>query len=303
MKRDLLIYFDEEWLHQRYYGWRVVVATNTTVILVKERGPLHRVFVMTLDSDRHRLVEMIERIRLPKQRTNFIVHDFSGDSGGELELFGLTPVRSTESTLLVYDKTVILDLGKAEQQLWAEMVPDYRNLCRRAEADGVRVSLARSDAEAAIDTFSRDYAVFSAERGLVDPPLRLLRDMSRRGNLRVYHTTDAMGERYCTTLVYVTPRRALYLYGINHRRSKNGAGQYTQWKIVEELKRQGFVSYDLAGFPRDENDRGIYLFKSRFCREVFDLGAEWHYQGAYYRLASVAWNRMRNATRRRTAAR
>ena len=288
MNRDLLIYFDQDWLHQKYYGWELLHADEEQVVLGKKVGFLHRFFVLTRQFDPDLIAGLIRELRVPLSRVNIVIHDFSGAVNGTQPLLGLLPVRSCEATLLLYDKTIIIDLTRPLKNLWEALSPDYRRKCRKAEAQGIRASRVTHDLEAVIRRFHADYVSFCRSRGLAPPPLSVLPAMQRGANLRVYDCRDPTGTLLGQVLVYVTSRHALFLYGMNYRQANDGAGQFLHWMIIKDLHAHSFAAYDLCGFPRDDEilHQGIYRFKRGFCRTVTDLGQEWHYRGTLYRLVA-----------------
>ena len=182
--------------------------------------------------------------------------------------------------------TVVLDLGKSEEALLAEMKPKTRYNIRLAEKKGVRVYPAPPS------SLPRWYGLYretAARDGISlhrEEYYRSLFDMAAthpgpRPRLHLLFA-EAEGRLVAGVIVAVFGIRAYYLYGAASNELRNYMASYAlQWSAIRLAREEGARSYDLFGIPpRDDPDHamyGLYRFKTGFGGTILHRPGSWDY--------------------------
>jgi lipid II:glycine glycyltransferase (peptidoglycan interpeptide bridge formation enzyme) len=180
--------------------------------------------------------------------------------------------------------TVILDLGKSEEELLEGMKPKWRYNVRLAEKKGVRVQR-----ENDIDSFyemyketasrdkisihSKEYYLKMLDAGLlagVDSP-KIMLLIARHG-----------GEAIAGIIVALYGGRAVYLYGASSDKKRNFMPAYAlQWEAIRAAKEAGCTEYDFFGIPPSEAPAhpmaGLYRFKTGFGGKIVHRAGSWDF--------------------------
>ncbi|OHE69719.1 MAG: peptidoglycan bridge formation protein FemAB [Treponema sp. RIFOXYC1_FULL_61_9] len=182
--------------------------------------------------------------------------------------------------------TVIVGLGRGEEEILAAMKPKWRYNVRLADRKGVSVS--RADA-AGINAFyelylrtakrdriaihGKDYyaALFAhaAEARAVPQDLRL-------------YLAEFGGQPIAAIIVLLRGEEATYLYGASSDSMRQLMPAYAlQWRAMRDARDAGCLRYDLFGIPpRADGDHpmaGLYRFKTGFGGEIVHRPGSWDF--------------------------
>ena len=213
-------------------------------------------------------------------------------------------IRSTQA--VQFSSTMLLDVGRSDDELLAAMKPKTRYNIRLAAKHAVEV---RRGTTEDFDRLYDLYAETSVRDGFVIRP----RDYYRRAwadfveaGLAQPFLAQVEGEAVAGMIAYRYGRRAWYLYGMSravHReRMPNHA---LQWAAIRWARDSGCDTYDLWGAPEapDPTDPmwGVFRFKEGFGARLVRLVGSWDYTArpVAYRLYSVVLPRLLGWTRRR----
>jgi hypothetical protein len=284
------IFLEENWAHQKFYGWRVLQEVAFLRILEKRVGPLTRSLILaraTQDDCGRQLVtrQLVARQgqRGPLHET--VLHDFSASSDDHewLRQQGFHPAGDSER--LLNTATFVIDLHASPETLMQAMSSDCRRKIRKAIAGGTAVRVLRTPDSALLNDFVRHLHALSRAKGFHAPGLHLLQAMYAGGCAVLFVVEDAGG-----TLgylhVYLAGPTGLFMYGVMLQRHNDGAGQFLHWQIMLWLQKNGYRWYDLGGLANQSVEDGIYRFKAGFGGELIQLGTEWVKRGAAYHAAS-----------------
>ncbi|MDP1615548.1 MAG: peptidoglycan bridge formation glycyltransferase FemA/FemB family protein [Methylococcales bacterium] len=269
------IFLDENWAHQKYYGWKIIYKDTKNNLLLKSFLFINRYLLLSIDSSKEEIVDIVNKIRYPKWLSYLVVHDFSGKDLSNVLIKNTYPSQSTEDNLIFFDKTLVVDLRKNEEELWNDLSKEYRRKCDKAMKLGIIVKKINSNDLYDLELFYKEYLLFSKQKMIQVVSLEILKKMVSNNDLIIFKST-LDGNILSTILVYTANKKSIFLYGMNHEKVNNGNGQYIHWKIIEYLKENNYVSYDLCGIRSTDMNDGLYKFKSGFTSNLVDLGNEWH---------------------------
>jgi len=162
-----------------------------------------------------------------------------------------------------------LDLSPDLEHLFASFRKGTRYEIRRAEREGIQVTIARKETDCS--DFVRLYAKMLSQKKFdgEDPHslslrLRWLVEDHRRGGL-LLALED--GKLRGGAAIVRSGIRCWYVWGATSKEGKSGAGHLLQWRAIQWAKEQGCLEYDFGGF-REAMSTGPALFKRGFCDRV-----------------------------------
>jgi hypothetical protein len=172
-----------------------------------------------------------------------------------------------------YHGTILIDLNKSEDELWQAMHQKHRNVVRRAEQEGVSVTYT-TDANTipTIHKLAQETYQRSAETA---PSLlyyqSLCTNLWPKDYCQLYVATASSGSIIAAAIITTIGGYATYLHGMRSGNGPLGDSNLLQWRIIQDLKRRGFHTFDLGGadaqpLPGTKGE-GIRRFKERFGGE------------------------------------
>jgi lipid II:glycine glycyltransferase (peptidoglycan interpeptide bridge formation enzyme) len=217
-----------------------------------------------------------------------------------LSAFGGRGLRRTDESLQVgHSRTVEL---VDDDALLAGFDKDTRYSVRRAEREGVEVSVVEDGEPHAIDRLHDLVAETQARAGFPLPPLGRYRiawaALSRAGRAAILEARHE-GELLASGMVVIEGDRSFYLFS-GSRREKRGepkrfASYALQWEMMRFARSRGVRYHDLWGVaPPDAGPdhpwHGVGLFKKGFG------GREVHWAGSWDLVVEPTLYRLRTAT-------
>jgi len=205
-----------------------------------------------------------------------------------------------------FRNTVLINLGRSEESILAQMKQKARYNIRLAERKGVHV---REGTAADIDLLYHMYIETANRDGFI------IRDA---GYYRQVWTTfiqadmakpliaEVEGTPIGAVIPFFFAQKAWYLYGMSTDMHREKMPNYLlQWEAIRTAKRMGCHTYDLWGAPNDFNDSdplwGVYRFKEGLGGEaVHHIGAwDLPVRPALYSLYTRTLPRLLDIMRRR----
>ncbi|WP_324650896.1 lipid II:glycine glycyltransferase FemX [Georgenia sp. H159] len=182
---------------------------------------------------------------------------------------------------ITYDRTVVVDLDRSEEDIFAAMKQQGRRAIRKALKDeSLTVAEETGLDEAA---FAELYEVFveTGEReGFGPHPARRYLDMLATlgpEHARVF-VTRREGRVLAWALVLVNDGAALYSVGASSAEARQAyAADLLHWHVIQTLHADGVRSYDLAGAGSDRFPglSGLTQFKTKFEKEITEVAPAW----------------------------
>jgi len=262
------------------FGFRYAYVPRGPIIDVRDASERLQTVTETLRETIRREEPIFARVEFPFRR------DDSPVKPKELEKWGFLPAKTLQP-----QHTLIVDLGKSEEQLLAEMHGKTRYNIRLAQRHGVTVREAEySNAH----LFRHDVDIFwklmqeTTERdnfrphpkGYYEKMLDVLSAKKHAGLFRVRLVfAEYQGEAAAAAIVGAYGDTVTYMHGCSVARLRNVMAPFAlHWDLMTEAKKQGFAKYDFWGVaPSDDSNHpwaGITRFKTGFGGErVTYLGA------------------------------
>ncbi len=166
----------------------------------------------------------------------------------------------------------ILDISPDEEALTAGMRKTTRYSIRKAEKDGVTVTMTRN--MSAIDTFYRIYKeteqrqhFVAFSRDYIEKELKAF-SIDTESEAQLFFA-EYGGSVLATALIIFTPWQAFYHQGASSSgNSKIPASYLLQWRGIQETRRRGCTAYNFWGVSPLGRERhpwaGLSLFKRGF---------------------------------------
>ena len=186
--------------------------------------------------------------------------------------------------------TVLLGLGRSEDELLAAMKPKWRYNVRLAEKKGVAV--AEEGASALGDFYSLYEATSARDRIALHPRRYYERQFELasayapapgglRPDLRLW-VARYEGEALAAIITIFRGSKAVYLYGASSDSHRNLMPAYAlQWAAIRAAKAAGCSECDFYGIPPTEDPghpmAGLYRFKTGFGGVVAHRAGSWDY--------------------------
>jgi peptidoglycan pentaglycine glycine transferase (the first glycine) len=180
----------------------------------------------------------------------------------------------TSAEQIQFRNTLLLDLGRTEDELLAGMKQKTRYNVRLGARRGVTVrSIGAGDGpaecDAALSTLYRLYAETGRRDGFVIRPPEYYRDAWGSfvdGGLAQIFLAEYEGEAIAGLVLFTFGPTAWYMYGASSDRQRQHMPNYLlQWEAIRWAREQGCTLYDLWGAPDnlDESDPmwGVVRFK------------------------------------------
>lgn len=182
---------------------------------------------------------------------------------------------------ITYDRTVVVDLDRSEDDVFAAMKQQGRRAIRKALKDESLV--ATEETGLGPEEFAELYDVFveTGEReGFGPHPAQRYLDMLQTlgpEHARVF-VTRRDGRVLAWALVVVNDGAALYSVGASNAEARQAyAADLLHWTVIRTLRDEGVTSYDLAGAgsERFPGLNGLTQFKTKFEKDVTDVSPAW----------------------------
>lgn len=204
--------------------------------------------------------------------------------------------------------TRLVDLAVGWEALFAGLPKDTRNLIRRAEREGVQVTVDRSPDGAAVEAFHALYTVTAARGGFRPRSVLFLQTLASglAGDRGCYLVMAHLGDRPIAGMVIArVGDRAHYLYGgsLRDEAVKHANGPYAAMAaVLRVLSEDGVRWLDLWGVvePGGSEGAGDWAGFSAFKRQFG--GQPIRHPGTFDLVIDPAWYLVRDA-RERLAAR
>jgi lipid II:glycine glycyltransferase (peptidoglycan interpeptide bridge formation enzyme) len=209
-----------------------------------------------------------------------------------------------------FRNTVILKLGRSEEELLAAMKQKTRYNIRLAQKKGVQVRIAEPKDfpllyQMYLETSVRDGFIIREQEYYLDVwNLFHQHDMARA------FIAEVEGEAVAGLFLFYVGTQAWYFYGMSTDKYKEKMPNYLlQWEAMRFAKARGCTVYDLWGAPDDfnESDRlwNVFRFKQGLGREAQRSIGAWDFparKGLYFfyqqvlpRILSINRKRRRKA--------
>jgi len=175
-------------------------------------------------------------------------------------------------------RTILMDLSPALEDLREGMGGMWKRNLRSAERQGLEVIEGSSDE--LFGSFTTIYKEMVARKGFVEPndidQFRLIQtQLHEIYKMKIMLCTSRDG--VCAGLICgMIGKTAVYLFGATSNKGIKSSGSYLlHWKLLGDLKRKGFATYNLNGINPMKNP-GTYKFKAELAgkngKDVYFLG-------------------------------
>jgi Uncharacterized protein involved in methicillin resistance len=190
-----------------------------------------------------------------------------------LEEEGFAPAGSESS-----NRTILIELRSSLEELREGMNPHWKRELKQADRN--RLEIDEGTGEELFGAFIQMYREMVSRKRFLEPnDINQFRLIQRRlpEQLKMKILLCRSGGQVCSGAVAsAMGKTAVYLFGATSNAGLKSRGSYTlQWKLIEELKREGIGVYDLNGINPEKNP-GTYKFKSDLAgkngRDVCLLG-------------------------------
>jgi hypothetical protein len=161
--------------------------------------------------------------------------------------------------------TLIVDLGRDVEALWAESIDSKRrNMIRKAEKAGVNVLVNPSGK---MHEFYEYYESFNQTHGLKSLPFEFFNDLSQLQNIRFDFLWAVQNDTVLAITVIVYDKNySSYWLGINPSSAQSlGQGELLQWEAIRRMKEHGCKYYDMCYIEKERLPQ-IAKFKSGFAK-------------------------------------
>ena len=292
------IFLADNWAHQAYLGWRVVVEQPGLRILRKRRSVVNRYLVLLTRDGKGQLGGHVHNLISLTGLYDLIIHDFDRVLGDEPLVAGRQFRIAERLERLLNIATFVIDLSQDEATLLARMNSDYRRKIRLAGSNGITVEAFTRPDSMLLNRFIEAFNNFAKERRLNSIDSHALHAMYRdgRGLLLV---ARKKGELSNFLHLYRIFDSASFMYGINLLKANDGAGQFLHFEAMRLLRQDGVRWYDLGGVASANSSDGIFNFKQKFGGEFVDLGLEWRCTGFGARVAVGSIRALKRVSSRR----
>ena len=288
------IFFEPNWVMQRYFGWREIHRSKDLVVLHRAVRPFERYLFLWRSTDPADLTGAIGRWVSSRLTSEVYVHRFSPAPAVLPPIAGM-PMRLVTNAESLNNNigTFVIDLEQPLDALEANLHKEHRRLARKLEAGGARITLTVKPGDQIFDRFFAALSALHAERVLSMPDRGLLARMMADGHAELAAVgSEANGWTFA--FVCLVGATAYYIYGVSTDGATYGQGQTLHWQLIRHYKELGLAWYDLGGIPSRDAKDGIYNFKRRFGGIEVDLGGQFVFSPWPVRIA----RRLRGTLRR-----
>lgn len=186
-------------------------------------------------------------------------------------------------------QTIVVDIGRSEEEILAGMKPKTRYNIRLAERKGVTVW---EGTEADLPAFHQLMAQTAARDrfGIHSPAYyeQAYRLFVLQGRARLL-MAGVEGEPVAALMAFALGKRAWYFYGASGDTHREKMPTYRlQWEAIRWARSQGCTEYDLWGVPDEDEERleaeftrhqdglwGVYRFKRGFGGQLVRTVGAW----------------------------
>jgi hypothetical protein len=161
------------------------------------------------------------------------------------------------------ERTFLLELGPSLEDLRKNLQQKWRNQLNRAEKNGLTVS--QEEGIEGFRVFAEIYRAMRARKRFdttvdVDEFARIQADLPEYQRMKVLICREK-GLPVSGIVCSAMGNLAIYLLGATNDNGLNAKGAYLlQWTMIQWLKENGFLYYDLGGIDPERNP-GVYHFK------------------------------------------
>ena len=224
-----------------------------------------------------------------RRRLTHVTIDPEVEAGHELEEWlrrlGWRPAAGVQP-----DRTRLVDLGRSEEELWADLRSKWRQYVQKARRSGVVVY--ETGAEG-IDDFYRIYVETARRAGFVHRARSAYGQVydayAAGGRARLLFAGDGAGTPLATLMLLHCGRKVIEPYGgMTTAGAEKRANYLLKWEAIRTSRERGFGVYDMWGLAHG----GIEHFKAGFG------GREVRYIGAWELVANPLLRTAVNAARR-----
>jgi len=163
--------------------------------------------------------------------------------------------------------TLLIDLGKDEQVLFAELSRNTRDKIKKAHnKDELQYIILTSPSEGEIQEFITFYDIFAVDKGLSGSNRKKLQALNQCASLVLTLVKDK-NERVLCYHAYITDgNRVRCLYSASHYRNFNEssfrsmlgrANRYLHWMDIRSFKEKGYRYYDFGGLSLDKSNQDL----------------------------------------------
>lgn len=177
---------------------------------------------------------------------------------------------------LAAEHTVMLDLGRTEEELLADMRRQTRYEVRRADKLGIKVT--KHCDEEIFKEFYKVQGETAKRQGFVPPNLKTLLAEKRAfgKKIAIYRAETAEGEAIAYGMIIGSGLEADYYEAASTELNRKLPGAYALlWRAMRDLKTEGYARFNLWGIaPAGQpNHRyaGVTTFKTGFGGEVLEF--------------------------------
>lgn len=171
-----------------------------------------------------------------------------------------------------YNTTLIIDLNKSLDDIFANFSKTHRNCTRKAEKDGVIVRIDKNINT--INIFIELYEKLVKLKEIEAISIKFLKNVLTNlinNDLGFFAIAKYNDKIYNIAFISTVGKKARYLYGASLRIDEKlpPIGQLLHYEIIKYLKDNGFISYDFGGIPNlpvslDDKAYSVYKFKKGF---------------------------------------
>ncbi len=205
---------------------------------------------------------------------------------------------------VTFDRTIVLDLTKDEDQLLSEMKKRGRRDVRKALRDTTLI--AADETEHALEVFPELYELLveTGERDSFGISARvtyerMLESLGPR-NCRLF-TVRREGRPLCWGIVTTTRTQATYYYAASSAEGRQaGAPDLLVWSMTCMLRELGLHGFDMMGIDSERAPQlaGVRGFKTKFTEEITEVAGAWDVpvRPRLYKMLTDALRAKRTAT-------
>ena len=172
----------------------------------------------------------------------------------------------------------VLDLSFSEDEIRKGLKQKWRNCLNKSERMGI--SYIKGSSEDLIARLSSDYREILSNKGfetsvtpeLIEAIYYLLLDKQRMAVFTAYRGKERLG----SILIVCYGNTCMYLVGaINEIGKKLNVNYYLIWKVICEMKKEGYRWFDVGGADKKKTPQGILHFKQGLGGKDYQLMGEW----------------------------
>ncbi|MBI4707544.1 MAG: peptidoglycan bridge formation glycyltransferase FemA/FemB family protein [Candidatus Omnitrophica bacterium] len=178
--------------------------------------------------------------------------------------------------------TYRINLSMELSKIWGNFRGNVRTAIRKAERVGVVVNAGET-----LDDLNKFYKVYQtlSEEGKTSTHVfsffkKIVEEFGPKKQVKIF-TADFEGRTVACEFIFFYAKKAEQMWAASLKLNNDiGASQLIHWKIINWLKENDFLVYDLGGVPPDKNELpGIQFYKQGLGGERFELAGEYEIAG------------------------